>query len=262
MVANDSTLRTPGHRHQRLNPKSKTVILAFRPNVEDDVKQATPGYTYKQSGVNLFVTNVIKWGPDSSWDSGRNGDAYRNTAEFHGVSYNRSGAGRWYVGYGLPTTTPLMKDSIANAVTVWRWIEAIDGRRISNSVLGKTTATMLIWPSPSNEFGDGGTVPFRVLRCSVRTTRINDLRYEQDYYIHFHPEHFASDKILLTKKILTHEIGHATGMLHLHPVTIAGRTIMCGYSFENDNPEGRFLTSDSTYSDSSKAHFSLKPYQP
>ena len=242
----------------------KSVFVHLRTNLDSVVREAMPAYIDNLNEGNfeteIYFTDHLKWGVDTSWTSDLILERdRRNNAEGRAINFNKAGAGRWYVGYILPTQIP-ETDSVANAVTFWKWAGSNDQSNPRyRGVFGSTIPTVLVWPVPGNST-DGGTVPRYVKRIFLNLDRFDSVR-TNTFYSHDSLQ-WEDDFPLALKKTITHEFGHTVGMLHRpadRVMPIDTSTVMSNIGILTT---GQFVTSDSTFADTSRAHFSVRRPHP
>ena len=254
----------PPGLHQRIDPLKKTVFIHLRTNLDSVVSAAMPGYIYHLNDggfeTEIFFMDSMKWGGlDTAWTELAIENYRRNNMKGRSVNFNKAGAGHWYVGYGLPTTNPCT-DSVANAVTYWRWAGSDDQRRLGRrNMYGATIPAEVLWPVPGDPT-DGGLIP----NCSIRTI-VNLDRYDSvrvnNFYSH-DPDQWDEDFPRALSKTIAHEFGHTLGMLHRpsdRATPIDTSTIMTNIGILTT---GQFVTSDSSYADSSRLQFSVRRPKP
>ena len=186
----------------------------------------------------------------------------RDNTQGRAINFNKTGAGRWYVGYSLATQNPAT-DSVANAVTYWRWDGSEDSRdpRIENAVAA-TFSNAVIWPMPGDPAGNG-YIPLHVARIVVNLDLFDSVKVDS-FYRH-HPAEWTQDLRPCLRKAIAHEFGHSVGMLHTGG-TQDSSTIMSSqgiYSYPGDG-WGRFIVdnTDSVYAGTSRAQFSVRRPHP
>ncbi len=251
MVAVDCTDTEAGHRHQRLDPLTKTVVVHVRENIEDLTASYMPGYIFKIPGNEVYFSKNLRWGPDSTWDE--RAEQSRDTRDWRDVNFNKAGAGRWYVGYALPCSYPIPDTSKANAVTFWRWEGSGDlpGAGTYGGTYGR-----IVWLDAISQ--SWSYVPRNTRRCVVAQSRIMS-RAGLPYY-QAHPDSFLVDVQHMFAKTIAHEFGHAVGMFHPDTTSVSATfKIMDSVRFISTGPDsGRFYRADSLFSTQSLEEFSTK----
>jgi hypothetical protein len=258
MLAVDSTDTRRGHRHRRLDPTRKTVVVHVRSNMDNVVRAQIPGYIYKLPEAEILFTDSIRFSrtPQSLTDQGT-----IEQVRFHywgrDVNFNRAGAGLWYPGFAAPITYPMPQGDTIRAVTFWNWTvgeaQALaNAGTDTNRALGATSGFSAFHASQ----GRIAFVPVETQRCLVNLPLYNRLR---DWFYAGDPARWQQDFPRSCKRTIAHEFGHTVGMMDtLRSDSLTG--IMCGDSLDT---HGFVITaSDSAYSDTSRAQFSVKEATP
>jgi hypothetical protein len=167
-------------------------------------------------------------------------------------NFNKAGAGRWYVGYGLPTRFPVPDTSRVCAVVFWKWLDGWEYNHLFNywSYFGYTNFSPTpMWPVGENNKGD---VPRYTHGCVVVLPTIQFIG-ENDYYT-VHQNVWAVDYPRILKHPIGHELGHAVGMVHTNLGIDPGlMNIALGF-----DSLGCWQFADSVYTPDSWQQFSIK----
>lgn len=273
VVAVDSTDTHAGHRHQRLDPQRKTVILHVRENMGEDaggdsVLSQMPGYIYKlqqlsvlnHDTVEIYFTDSIRFRREPTASAYRQRQDQIEHTRFvrtgRDVNFNRAGAGLWYYGFGAPISYPMSRVDTIRAVTFWKWKSSDERQYYFNRFGRYPRFTGITWgKAVFGAPGDSAFVPNTTTRALVNIDRYIDIR--DSIYGGDTPE-WRQVFPRQCKRTIAHEFGHSVGMQHLPP-SLQPLTIMS--VCDPNVTSGPFCRTDSTYSDSSKAQFSIKESQ-
>lgn len=273
MVAKDSSNTRLGHRHQRLDPKCKTVIVHVRENMRDDADNASvcalmPGYIYKMQEREIYGGDTLLK-PEIYFTDSIRFRRHRVSRDYRArqlqieearydtvardVNFNRAGAGLWYYGFAAPLTYPMARTDTIRAVTFWNW--SLDAewthprgvRWPPYIYYGMTVAKMVFGTE-----GNRASIPNHVIRCFVNMECYNDVR---DRFYGGNTPLWQQDFQRQCKRTIAHEFGHTVGMHHLS-ANITPLTIMavCDTVFTAIP----FCRTDSSYAPQSKAQFSVR----
>lgn len=221
MVGIDSIYPCTTHVHVRTDPLRKTVLVHLRSNVEDSTKLFFPGYIYSMETAGFepefYLTDSLRWSNQpmiwGSEEEDRVAERQRNNFKWRDINYNKVGAGRWYYGYGLPTSTPVPDTSFCNAATFWRRRDnpADEAALPANPnscpyPLGISSVALPFLP-------DSSSIP-RLSSRSVISADGYSVIGRGPYYSQY-PAEWLSDCPRAYRRTIAHEFSHQVGMMHI-----------------------------------------------
>jgi hypothetical protein len=258
MIAKDPANPSLTHEHRRLDPARKSVVIHVRTNMDNVVRAQIPGYIYKLPDAEIVFTDSIRFSRTPLRLSDEAGiERARYDTVGRDVNFNRAGAGLWYPGFALPITYPMPQGDTIRAVTFWNWTPD-EWILLLRRNVNPEFALGVTWGYPAFYGSRGRTahIPRMTTRCMLNTTRFDEIR--QRYYAG-DPSRWQHDFGIVSKGDIAHEFGHAVGMLDTlrsqHTTGIMCRDTIDTHGFV-------IFATDSAYSDTSQAEFSVKERQP
>ncbi|MCL4305957.1 hypothetical protein KJZ99_08580 [bacterium] len=277
MITDDSTDTSAGNSHRRLDPRKKSVIVHVRNDMGQDpnnreVLDLMPGFIYKSftdtaafdtvnriDTLEILFTDSIRFSPTKyridDQATIENVRLMIGDTDVYGrdINFNRVGASLWYFGLGYPSPYPMSKTDTVRAVTFWTWRRDVEYDEMIRGNANPETDLGITWQG-ATDFGttdNGASIPNNTARSIVN---LNAYANYRDLYVS--DSLWQVDFPFAYSRTIAHEFGHTVGMLHQSD-NIVIRTIMSKYKFLSTRRF--FLTStDSTYSDESKAQISIK----
>ncbi len=189
-------------KHVRLNPKYKDVLIHFRSNLEQVVKDNLPGFISSLDSVEINIVEKLMQ---------LNETEFSRRSLSRTVNLNQYGA--WFPYFGIQEVTNQPSFLSQNAVTFWRDDPREDILDPIIVIENYTAVTALKTVGPKVNLITG---PKYVSRIWIRTRLLSTYPTQIAPYYQGQPQLvWDTDYDRLIKWLLGHEFGHSIAMKHL-----------------------------------------------